>query len=419
MKKTGIGIAVGVAAAFLCGRASANPYRVFGFDSESTAMGGAYTALAHGVEATYFNPAGLTEGQHIEAIAGYFYGQPKINVTMTGPSATGDTFFSDVKNPPASQGYLIGLSIPPLPALKKIAGGVSIYIPNRKIYEETFGDENLPTILDYQKQTIQLMINPSLAYEIVPMVSIGVGAMLGAHIFAVNEPGNSLVGNTQGWIEGWGSPEAGILIKPLQGLKIGIAYRGEYSTHNTAHINQFGQIITLTGTTLFSPTEVAGGAAYTYERLTASVDVVYSVWQTFVPPYNEASGVGTPVTPANPNFQNTTTPRLGAQYNLTDIVSLRAGYYYKPSPAPAQTGVSNLIDNDAHVASLGIGLTIPMPKSWSDNPLKLDFHTQYQQLVERKNIKGGDAGLYNPGLPGYTVSGHALSGGATLTAIIY
>jgi len=420
MKRIIFGITVFVCLLFFSGSALANTFNVFGFDSASTAMGGAYTSLANGVSATWFNPAGLSESKNAEMVMGYFYGQTSVDVKMSGPhpdypSANSNPLMHAAEKNTPTEGYLIGFNVPP--GTKKLATGVVLYFPNERLYEEIFEDERNPFVLDYQRQTKHLMAIPALSYEIVPMVSVGLGLMVGAHTYVNNKAGKTVVGNEEGYLSTWTAPELGILIKPLDGLKIGVAYRGKYSAKSGAVISMFGPPITLQGNTLYSPLQVAGGASYIYDKLTVALDVVYTRWSDFEPPFITATGPDGMViaTYSNPNFSDTYTPRLGAEYRLIDFLTLRGGYYFKPSPVPEQTGEQNIIDSDTHVGSLGVGVAIPLPSAISEYPLKIDLHTQYQKLTERSHTKGSDVEEFNPGLPGYTADGSALSGGITVT----
>jgi len=420
MKRIIFGIGIFVCLLLFSKAVLANPFNVFGFDSASTAMGGAYTSLANGVTATWFNPAGLSEAKHAEVELGYFYGRTSVDVKMSGPhpdypSVNSNPLMDAAEKETPTEGYLIGLNVPP--GSKKLATGVVLYFPNERLYEEIFEDERNPFVLDYQRQTKHLMAIPALSYEIVPMVSVGLGLMVGAHTYVINRAGKTLVGNEEGYLSTWTAPEFGILIKPLDGLKIGVAYRGKYSANSGAVISMFGPPITLKGVTLYSPLQVAGGASYLYDKLTVALDVVYTRWSDFEPPFITATGPdGTPIaTYSDVNFSDTYTPRLGAEYRLIDFLTLRAGYYFKASPVPEQTGESNIIDSDTHVGSLGVGVAVPLPKFITENPLKVDLHVQYQKLTERSYTKGGDVEKFNAGRPGYSFDGSALSGGITVS----
>jgi len=412
MKRIVFGMGIFVCLLLFSKAVLANPFNVFGFDSASTAMGGAYTSLASGVTATWFNPAGLSEAKTADLEVGYFYGQTSVDVKMAGPHAPlMDAAEKDTPN----EGYLIGLNVPA--GSKKIATGVVLFFPNERLYEEIFEDESSPFVLDYQRQTKHLMAIPAISYEIVPMVSVGIGLMVGAHTYAINRAGKTLVGNEEGYLSTWTAPEAGILVKPLEGLKIGLAYRGKYSANVGAIIAMFGPPITLKGVTLYSPMQVAGGVSYIYDKLTVAVDLVYTQWSDFEPPFITATGPNGMViaTYSDINFNDTFTPKLGVEYRLIDFLSLRAGYYFKPTPVPDQTHESNIIDSDTHVGSLGVGAAVPLPKFITENSLRVDLHVQYQKMTERSYTKGGDVDEFNPGMPGYSFDGHALTGGITVS----
>jgi long-chain fatty acid transport protein len=67
--------------------------------------------------------------------------------------------------------------------------------------------------------------------------------------------------------------------------------------------------------------------------------------------------------------------------------ALRAGYFFEPTPAPLQTGLSNVFDNDRHVATLGGGIS----GTFRGTTLTFDLFSQLHVLATRTNVKDASA----------------------------
>jgi long-chain fatty acid transport protein len=88
---------------------------------------------------------------------------------------------------------------------------------------------------------------------------------------------------------------------------------------------------------------------------------------------------------------------------------LRGGYFFEPSPAPEQTGESNLFDNHRSVLTWGYGLSLHDPLPGID----LDLFGQLHVLHPRSHVKGPEALPDNPGMPEVHTGGFIVAGGAT------
>ncbi len=94
------------------------------------------------------------------------------------------------------------------------------------------------------------------------------------------------------------------------------------------------------------PMWIAGGVAVKpTECLTITFDVQYSQWSKssdeFVTEYKDANWRGA-LEPSDSHkfilkWDDATQIRAGVEYNATDALDLRLGYYYDPAPAPDET----------------------------------------------------------------------------------
>ncbi len=167
----------------------------------------------------------------------------------------------------------------------------------------------------------------------------------------------------------------------------------------------------------FSPRVLSGGLRFDVGDWSISSDAAWYMWSEFRPEFYEGS---------NDGFNDTYIVRIGTCYSPLDWLDVSFGGGWIPSPVPNQDGRTNYVDNDKVELALGSNFNLP----WVEG-LSVDFHTQFQILLEREQKKSDtasnsivdefpdardiktdeplveSAGLQtnNPGFPGYTSSG--------------
>jgi long-chain fatty acid transport protein len=118
--------------------------------------------------------------------------------------------------------------------------------------------------------------------------------------------------------------------------------------------------------------------------------------------------------PPPPGYHDTVTSRFGVERSFSPAprvdVFLRGGFFFEPSPAPAQSQASNLYDNHRAVFTLGYGVEAG-PRAAR---VALDLFGQAQVLVPRDHVKEGGVPPDNPGAPRTTTSGAIGAIGATV-----
>jgi long-subunit fatty acid transport protein len=88
-------------------------------------------------------------------------------------------------------------------------------------------------------------------------------------------------------------------------------------------------------------------------------------------------------------FSDTFVARIGAEYLMLERLRLRAGYVYRPTPTPAQTGQTNFLDTDAHLISVGAGWTFDDPLQMAKS-LSVDGAAQLTLLTPTDVNKVGN-----------------------------
>jgi hypothetical protein len=94
---------------------------------------------------------------------------------------------------------------------------------------------------------------------------------------------------------------------------------------------------------------------------------------------------------------------------------VRAGYGFEPSFAPEQTGLTNLLDNDVHRVTVGLGIFTGLPFPNFAGPIHLDLFAQVHVMPERTHTK--DATLVTDGwVAGWPLAGRVETGGWAVIA---
>jgi long-chain fatty acid transport protein len=218
------------------------------------------------------------------------------------------------------------------------------------------------------------------------------------------------------------APLGSVLVKPVKGLRVGVAYRGankakvKYQqivnigipwfdkTNPTQErvLNLISASLPFDYTFFFTPQSVTGGASSQLtERVLVSVDLAWYQYSEFI------DGKGNV---PNPGFEDTWIPRAGVDFELLQDLHLYGGYFYEPSPVPDQTTQNNYMDMDRHVFSFGAGYTIPGIGHYWKKPLTFQALIQGQYLPDRQAQKT-DTTLYGPS---YDYNGYIIQAGVAI-----
>jgi long-subunit fatty acid transport protein len=213
------------------------------------------------------------------------------------------------------------------------------------------------------------------------------------------------------------SPLAGVLFGPIGPPEVkgrlGFVVRDRSSFDVTLPATltisgvDVGLILDIVTLTNFSPrTWTMGATVDVLEAVSLSVDLQYAQWAEAPSPFlrvsNDISGEGLDRlglgdaldAPAegqervdSPGFVDTVNVRVGVEGSLLDgLLLLRGGYGYRPTPVPDQTSGTNIVDNTAHIVSVGAGLKVNLPVV-ADKPFQLNASYQAQILQERVTEK--------------------------------
>ncbi|MDP8254692.1 MAG: hypothetical protein P9M14_02995 [Candidatus Alcyoniella australis] len=390
-------------------------FEEFGVSPRDSAMGGAYTAVGGDYAAAFYNPAGLflIEGSH--AHLGYRVVDPVLFMRFKGHSVP-----MNLADYPSTEVFLLGLSTD-----FKLSGAFNNAITDRVNFGMAFGvgeylksytgyvDPYTPYLFRYYERMVSLLsLYLGFSIKLTDWLAVGAGfvpapsdAMARAMVRSDIYLPTMTMKTTQAQITRAFSkvePLAGIFLKwPGNAwrdrLALGIAWRDQVETNDgkgeavTKMVIHFPDGSTYTGLdtvtvpiiqlTGFSPMQASAGLMIKpLPAMTVSIDEVWKNWREWINYFE--------MRPA-PRLHDTWTTKAGIEHVFSfdqdwfQTVSVRGGYYYEPSPVPAQDGPWNLLDNDKHVGSLGLGVRVSNLLGVIVVPVQMNFSYQEHILVQK------------------------------------
>jgi hypothetical protein len=437
-------LAVFAAAAALAvsARAHAGFEDTLGVGPEAMALGGSFAARGGSYASTYYNPAGLSpSGEHggfLEIVAGGVYAHPELHATGANgqnllmpaakvggaPLGVGDT-----------GGFLLGtrFSLGKPFKLEGLNFGFAMFVPGHFLSWYDRPDDDMQwELLDDRTQVISL--HAGLAYRFNRFLSVGVGLralfntqtnVTGAVTSLQLQPSGDIAVQTQlgtdAQVYGAVYPIVGLLVTPIERLRLGLVYRNasfvdDWGTTRIDGVPDLGTIGYFSHFAhYYEPLEVTLAASFDLTpRLDVSADVTYARWSDAISNNRNFWGSG--------RWGDTVVPAFGLRWKATSALSVLAGYRFQKSPIDNFGGPTNMLDCDRHVESLGFDLHIGKLIKQPTFDVHVTAGLQYTMLVDRTEVKDirrfpTDA-LYfaNQGYPSYSYGGHMIAGQATLEA---
>lgn len=411
----------------------ASPAEIFEFDAKSSALGGAMVASSDDYTAAFYNPGALTRTRHVSTGLGISAALP----TLKFEQVSGQ--FKAVE--PASRYSLYtGLSAPlGHPQHSPFALGLAITVPTAFSLRGEISSSEHPQFYRYQNRPDRVVSAASLAYRILPYLSLGIGARLLADLTGRVELGIRL--SQRQLVDHRArvefplklTPTAGILIGPFNGFHIGMGWRAEtglrFSIPNRLVIDDEIELdFALSGIVLYSPERFTVGAEYLHDpsRTALTLELSYVRWSRAPDPSLQvavdASGAlleslgldqrldvqGRTLTDLG--FQDIIETKVGLEHELSKRWQIRGGYAHRPAPLPAPTKLLNYVDPTSNRLSVGAGLTLRDGTSQGAGKLSVDFAYAIT-LISRLRVRKA-AGQDDP-VGDYTASGsmHQISFG--------
>ena len=397
---------------------SAHPFDTYGFTSRVIALGGAGTAAATDLDATYYNPAAATRTRALAVGVGFLFADDFLSVNDSSADVDSHLY------------YHLGLATAlPLGELleDRIFVSVAIGLPHEGLYDVHQPDDKDVSFVFWQSRNRRLVLSGALAARVVDWLSVGIGTTLLPDVTGrvqadlTSEQGNNA---TRVEVEYNFAVTAGLLVEPLDWLAVGVTYRGSHYTEILMPVDVEVAsgvppvLAEVLAPAYALPHEVAlGFTVNPLDALLVAADVTwydYSSFRYSSPDVTvlDRDGEALQESPRAPvEFSDVFAFRLGAEWAVMPEFLVRAGYGFIPSPIPAQTGITNLLDGTRSTISLGVGLELPEGWLWEGvSRLAIDLHGQLSLLESRafeKDVFAPD----NPGFPNISMSGGTFSVG--------
>lgn len=443
-RRVGRLIAVAVIAAIAAPRAaSATNFRLFGPGPRYAAMAGAFTAVADDFTGAYANPAGIIQKTSTRVGVGYQYAY--MDLTAQG---------EDDPNGGGTDGLYLGFvfTLPFIDWLKdRIAFGYNYFQPVDYVLSLQVPAATTPQFVLLEQYPRANIMHAGFATDPLPWFLVGFGATFNADLGGSLDlkPGirslngvASILTTVDQESKSLFSPDVGAFVKgseltsSLEDWTFGFTWRYRYQLDLqiplTILLSGIPLKLDFTSTLLYTPETYTLGAAYHFgDDGVIAFDLAYNRYSNFKSPSLVIdTDIDIPILPLelksgpaiDPDFSDTWTPRIGADYRVyageSLDVWLRGGYAFEPTPAPAQTRTTNFVDGDKHILGIGTGLTAKTlfgaDVSKANPTFNLTFQTQL--LSKTRAVKDADVPPSNPGQPVITGEGVVYYLGAAISA---
>lgn len=305
-------------------------------DAAATARGDAFAATADNPSAIYYNPAGISqlEGQHV-SLGGYGVVLGSHFESAAGPNWDTKTevqavpqVFYTAKCPQSPLSFGLGFYSP---------YGLSLEWP-----------ASAPFSNQARKGEIQyLTLNPVLAWQVLPSLSIAAGPTLNWSKADLNN--NLMRFRGQDVDAGF---NAGILWKPLTEHAFGVNYRSATDMKYDGHTDFAGVPFSISTTADYDfPQNIVIG--YSFRPTTNwnfEVDADWTDWETL----NTLNLRPTPLSVPF-NWRSSWFYEFGATRYFEHGWSVSGGYIYSENSIPDATFSPLVPDSDRHIFSVGVG----------------------------------------------------------------
>jgi long-chain fatty acid transport protein len=372
------------------GRSLASGFQIFSQSASAAGQGAAFAAQADDPSAIYYNPAGMTQLQGVQFMAGALFvgGSTKYTQAGTNLNSRGDLGGSAASPPPATfyltatlKGLGEKLNLRPL---ERMTVGLGVVAPFGLIYRWPEDNTFISTALTRAKLEL-IDLKPTVAYKVTDTLSVGMGADIYTFFSFWGEGQAEIRFNSSG---GPGLPPAGTPIEingkdTAAGFNLsllytpcltadkkprcsfGFQYRSRATLHLDGEFRAAGGLVSDARTTLVIPQAFVFGLAYWPVRddrreWKLEVDLDKTDWSAFKnTDVHLSNGL---VIPVARNWEDTLTVMVGTEYKWLDPgllphwnVALRGGYWYSENTIPSQTFDPAVPDGNHHTVSVGLG----------------------------------------------------------------
>ena len=328
-------------------------------EQSASAMGmsSAFVAQSDDASAVWYNPAGMTQLNGINVMAGAVFIYPTFS--HDNVDGTTDTAARNIHVP------AIFYTTFKLDDRLSLGFGINNPFGLATNWSPTSETNQVATLT----QLIVTEFNPNIAFKINDKLSIAAGVTyvwVDATLANIQALGGPFVTPAQlnGSGYGWGG-NAGILYKITDSVSTGFSYRSRMKVDLKGNawvspvpaIGYPGAFGNASSSITLPDLFTWGFSIKPSEKLTLNADLGYTMWSTF-----DTLTVMSSNTLFNKSYphqwRDVFDLRIGGQYKLTDHWKLRAGLQYDQNPVPDHYFETRVPDSDRYGASVGIGYAV-------------------------------------------------------------
>ncbi|MEY3014333.1 MAG: hypothetical protein RIT45_3068 [Pseudomonadota bacterium] len=384
-----------VAAALVPGaRGEASVFELFGADPRGVAMVGALAAAAEGPAATFYNPAALHDAPTGSMEIGFGATKMGLDIHLSRPVCSGPA-----DRCAASAGGASARHAPLLPKDGghvqlgwnarhdrvlggRLAFGALLTLPANRLIRLSGPDAAQPHYVLYESLPDRLSVLLAVGVRATDWLSVGLGvqvlAALGSALDLELEPVTHKLdpASVQVSLQPTARLTAGVMVRPGAGLRFGVGVRQEVSLrYRIPSRLALGDVaeanLLVAQNTLYSPTTLEIGGSWRSDdgRWLVALAVRVALWQGAPDPSPTLAidtgggvvdrlGLGAIAdvdgrSDAPTGFSDIASPSLAVESQPLPWLIWRAGYSYRPSPAPYAVGLTSQLDNDVHAIGFG------------------------------------------------------------------
>lgn len=390
--------------------AVASSLHLYGAGASAVGTAGSDDALANNYLATWTNPARLAFNKRVHFGLGTHLILPRFTVDQSG----GHDLYPAVVPQGAILGHL-GVSSPIGGVFGNRLGiGIHLHIPMGGPTRIAARDFRTPQVAIYDSIENRLAVVMGLGGRITDWLSIGASVQLLATLDGRADFSLSVLDRrfTKRSLHidllSELSPIASIQITPTDSTELSVIWRSAASVNFQlpvrVDIEKVGDLrFEIEGTGLFTPDQLVVAAAQTWGRWTVTGAATWARWSQLPPMapridldidnsvFASDSGNDQLIVvrnrPVPMAAKDILVPRVGVQWQATEVVRARAGARYRPTPLPKADGTANYLDAPAITTALGVGFVLRDDQLPGRAPLTVDVGLGWTKLQRRTVTK--------------------------------
>jgi len=375
-----------------------------------TGMGLLGTGFLQGPSIAFYNPGGMSFMQEKFAIS---MGISPIMSTVAFQYQQPSTYNTQTDNPVSLPFSFYGTG----KISEKLSLGLGVYTPYGS--STVWGDDWRGKYIIQDISLLSIYIQPTLSYKITEQIGIGVGFIYAYGQVELNKAlpltdaeGETGQSNIEGSTANYGF-NAGLYFQPSEQFSLGVTYRskinmkvekGDVTFDVPESMQSYFPADNSYNTELPLPASINVGASFQVNsKLRLGADFNYVFWSEYESldfDFENNTDILTDLEQPK-NYENGAIYRIGAEYNLSELLDIRAGFYYDSPVADEEYYAPET--PDAKKLGLTAGLSI-----YPSEKLAIDLSFLYNIGLERttyyKPENFGGTYKYNAFIPGIGVS---------------